>query len=201
MPTEEWNLRTWNKTYNWSQGGEEWSETWGGSEAQWFNVIYPRVHAFLPAGSILEIAPGFGRWTHFLRRYGVSMTVVDLAEQCIEFCKQRFRADSHIVYHVNDGTSTSMVPDGSIDFVCSFDSLVHAESGVIERYLAQLSRKLTPNGVGFVHHSNIGQYSTTDFRVPSDKLPYRVQRLLTQFGYYEHHHARAFSMTAQLFES
>ena len=59
MPNTEWNLTTWGKTHDWSQLGEEWSKAWGGSEAQWFYVIYPRIHAFLPAASMLEVASRF----------------------------------------------------------------------------------------------------------------------------------------------
>jgi SAM-dependent methyltransferase len=199
MPTIEENLKAWDGSYDWSQQGEEWSHSWGGSEAQWFNVIYPRVHAFLPAGSILEIAPGFGRWTNFLRRYCSKLTLVDLAAKCIEACKQRFATDSHISYYVNDGKSLAMVPDCTIDFVFSFDSLVHGESDVIESYLAQLARKLKPNGIGFIHHSNIGEYPMSRFR-PSEKVPERIREFLTRLGYYDRYHARAFSMTAQRFE-
>ena len=43
-------------------------------------------------------------------------------------------------------------------FVFSFDSLVYAENDVIAAYLSQLARKLSPDGVGFIHHSNIGAY-------------------------------------------
>ena len=49
--------------YDWSRAGEEWSEGWGGSHAQWYGVVLPRIARFLPASSILEIAPGHGRWT------------------------------------------------------------------------------------------------------------------------------------------
>lgn len=199
MPITDWNHATWNRTYDWSQQGEEWSQAWGGSEAQWFNVIYPRIHAFLPAGSILEIAPGFGRWTNFLRGYCSQLTIVDLAAKCIDACRQRFVKDSHITYHVNDGTSLAMVPDGTIDLVFSFDSLVHAESDVIEKYLAQLAEKLKPNGIGFIHHSNIGAYQRRRFSA-SEKIPERIRVFLTRLGYYDHPHARAFSMTAQRFE-
>jgi len=51
-----------------------------------------------------------------------------------------------------------MVPDGIVDFAFSFDSLVHADADILEAYLEQLARKLTHDGVGFVHHSNMGAY-------------------------------------------
>jgi hypothetical protein len=85
--------------------------------------------------------------------------VVDLSPQCIERCRERFRQVENIDYHVNDGSSLEMVADDSIDFAFSFDSLVHAEKEVIQAYLQQLAKKLRRNGVGFLHHSNLGEYS------------------------------------------
>src|SRR5262249_17939159 len=126
MATVEQNRSAWNETYSWEKRGEEWSEVWGGSESQWFGAIYPRLHRFIPTGTILEIAPGFGRWTHYLKNHCNKLFVVDLNERCITHCKERFADCTHISYHVNDGYSLAMVPDRSVDFVFCFDSLVHA---------------------------------------------------------------------------
>src|ERR1044072_1966729 len=122
MATVEENQAEWDVNYHWMNQGEGWSIPWGGSEAQWFWCIFPRIHAFLPAGTILEIAPGYGRWTHYLKGLCQHLIVVDLAASCIAACRQRFAAETHITYHVNDGMSLEMVPDSSIDFVFSFDS-------------------------------------------------------------------------------
>ena len=159
MPTIQQNSNLWNENYDWSHGGDEWSESWGGPEAQWFGAIYPRIQGFLPTGTILEIAPGFGRWTQFLKDSCERLMVVDLSERCIDSCKSRFAQTQHLEYYVNDGKSLEFIPDQSIDFAFSFDSLVHAEADVIEAYLHQLARKLKPNGIGFIHHSNIGAYT------------------------------------------
>ncbi len=70
--------------------------------------------------------------------------------------KKRFISNDNIEYHINDGKSLEQIQDESIDFAFSFDSLVHAESDVIQAYLEQLGKKLKPDGVGFIHHSNIG---------------------------------------------
>lgn len=159
MPSLQENLFMWDQSYGWPQDGNEWSEPWGGPEAEWFGTILPRIHRFLPARTILEIAPGFGRWTQFLKDHCEQLIVVDLSEKCIAACRDKFSASSHIIYHVNDGRSLAMIADDSIDFVFSFDSLVHAEADVIESYLAQLNSKLTANGAGFIHHSNLGMYA------------------------------------------
>ena len=47
-----------------------------------------------------------------------------------------------------------MVPEESIDFVFSYDSLVHVELDVMGEYIWQICRKLTPTGAAFLHHSN-----------------------------------------------
>jgi SAM-dependent methyltransferase len=154
MPTLETNKQHW-EDYEWPQGGDEWSVAWGGSEYVWYAVLLPRLLRFLPAPRVLEIAPGFGRWTHYLKELCDDLIVIDLAAQCIEACKRRFAESHHITYHVNDGLSLEAVPARSIDFVFSYDSLVHAEASVIRSYLRQLAEKLTPDGVGFIHHSNL----------------------------------------------
>jgi hypothetical protein len=171
MPTIEQNQQVWNKALNneWQDGGDSWSTAWGGVHSQWFGTILTRIHAFIPTETILEIAPGFGRWTQFLRHYCGRLILVDLAEQCIEACRRRFHDCTGISYHINDGKSLEMVPDDSISFVFSFDSLVHADAEVIEAYLNQLANKLTRNGVGFIHHSNLGSYRTgTPAALPSE---------------------------------
>lgn len=152
------NKQWWDQNYEWDEGGDEWSLPWGGANSQWFGSILPRVHRFLPAAHVLEIACGFGRWTQFLKDECEHLTAVDLAEHCVEACKRRFVDATNITYVVNDGSSLEFVPDSSIDFVFSFDSLVHADRGAIEAYLAQLPRILAPDGAAFLHHSNLGAY-------------------------------------------
>jgi SAM-dependent methyltransferase len=158
LPEVDRNLATWSSDWDWSRQGDEWSAPWGGTPALWYGALLPRIHAFVPAGTILEIAPGYGRWTQYLKDLCERLVIVDLTQGCIDHCRERFADSTNIEYHVNDGRSLEMVEDGSIDFAFSFDSLVHAESDVLGAYIDQLARKLTPGGVGFVHHSNIGAY-------------------------------------------
>jgi hypothetical protein len=183
MNSVEQNLKFWGQTYSWHEEGEEWSRIWGGSEAQWFFVIYPRIHRFLPVGAILEIAPGYGRWTEYLMGNCQRLVGVDLSATCVEACQRRFAATPAASFHVNDGYSLDMVADASIDFAFSFDSLVHAERDVIAAYAAELAKKLTPTGVAFLHHSNLGAYCDP----ATGELPAAVANL----------HARSLSVSAK----
>lgn len=153
MPTIDENRLRWN-TYDWADGGDEWSEVWGGTSYLWWGAVYPRIQHLLPVPVILEIAPGFGRFTQFLKDFCDEMLLIDLSDRCLDGCRKRFENEQHLSYYLGDGSSLTPIPDRKVDFVFSFDSLVHCESEVIEGYLRELPAKLTATGTGFIHHSN-----------------------------------------------
>jgi SAM-dependent methyltransferase len=161
------NKDTWT-AYDWSESGDEWSDAWGTTAQLFWGTVMPRIHRYVSTGKILEIAPGFGRMTQYLLQFCERLAVVDVTPRCIEACRARFASATHVTYHVNDGKSLAMFPDGTIDFAFSWDSLVHVEADVVESYLSELSRKLAANGVGFLHHSNLGAY------VRAGRLPWWI---------------------------
>lgn len=153
MATVAENLKHWTG-YDWARGGEEWSDSWGGSRIQWEGSILPRIAPFVPCERALEIAPGFGRWSRHLRPLCGALTLVDLVGDAVAACRERFAGDSGVSCFQNDGRTLPMVEAGSIDFAFSFDSLVHCELPELESYLAELSGKLARQGAAFLHHSN-----------------------------------------------
>lgn len=153
MPAIEWNVRKWDTEYNWGGEGEEWSAAWGSSRAQWLATLYPRLFSFLPAKRILEIAPGFGRWTSYLLPFCDEFKGIDLSAECVAACRERFAHVDKAEFLKNDGLSLGQL-SGHFDLVFSFDSLVHADTEVFEQYIPQVIAKLNPGGVAFIHHSN-----------------------------------------------
>ena len=137
---------------------------------QWYGSILPRVHRHLHAATILEIACGYGRWTHFLQDHCDRLIGIDLVAQCVEACRQRFAKASHLSFLQNDGRSLDFIADSSVDFVFSFDSLVHIDSTVMRAYLSQFPRILRPGGTAFLHHSNLGAYPLTARLLYTPKL-------------------------------
>jgi SAM-dependent methyltransferase len=158
MPTVTENKRYWDGLYSWNDGGEEWSRPWGGVASQWYATVLPRIYPIVPVATVLEIGCGYGRWTHFLKGLCERLILVDLSTECVATCKKRFSGSPHIEYHLNDGKSLDMIADASVDFVFSFDSLVHADTSVVSAYVRQLARILSRDGVAFLHHSNLGEY-------------------------------------------
>ncbi len=187
------NKQWWNES-DWAEAGNEWSSAYGTPAMQWQASILPRIHRYLPAATIVEIAPGFGRWTQFLKAACDELLLVDLSEKCIAACRERFQSEKHIRYHVNDGRSLAMIPDRAVDFLFSFDSLVHVEIDVLQAYVEQLPAKLAPDGVAFLHHSNLGAFAS--YFAALDRMP-RGRGLLSRLGLVEPgDHKRARSVTA-----
>ena len=188
----------WNNVYDWSRyHGDEWSARWGGPEMQWLWTILPRLRRYLPAPTILEIGPGHGRWSEYLKGHCQHLILLDLSERCIHHCKQRLGEDG-VSYRVSDGKTITGVEDGSVDFCFSFESLVQAESDVLQAYLDELARVLSPTGTAFIHHSNLGAYRLY-FRV-KDLVPKRMRRPLKRAGLLDYDEMRAPSVTAGWFE-
>jgi SAM-dependent methyltransferase len=206
MPSLVWNKQHWNSRSHWDfyGDGEQWSEHWGTSASQWLTSIYPRLAPFLPAASVVEIAPGMGRWTQYLLPHCESYLGVDLSELCVTSCQERFAGHRDVRFAVNDGRSLPMVPDRSVDLVFSFDSLVHAESDVMTAYLQELARVLNPrSGVAFLHHSNLARYRGSapvrDVLHRAAWLLRPARPLLNRCGIFAWHGGRARSESAALF--
>jgi len=162
MPDLDENIAYWNKQFHWRYGGDEWSNWWGSPRAEWEATVFPRVAGYLPVFRIVEIAPGFGRWTEFLRDYADELIGVDVAKRCVKACRRRFRGDRRLRFAVNDGRTLPKVDARSADLVFSFDSLVHVEWDVMRSYVHEVARVLGDHGVAFLHHSNMAAYSAED---------------------------------------
>jgi SAM-dependent methyltransferase len=150
----EWNMSVWDKDYAWSEDGDEWSKPWGGAELQWKHCIRPRIGQWLPTGSILEIAPGHGRWAAYLSAECERYVGVDYSETCVDFCRKRFAGNPGVQFFSNDGKTLDMVPDASVDFVFSFDSLVHVDWSVLTGYIDECLRVMKSGAAAMLHHSN-----------------------------------------------
>lgn len=127
-------------------------------EKQWATIIWPVIKES-DFACALEIACGHGRQTEYLRRHARELHLVDINESCIQACRERFgqqRDGCSFHYHVTDGNHLKMIAEGSISFVCSWDSMVHFDKTVMADYVREIARVLKPGGTAFLHHSNFG---------------------------------------------
>ena len=143
--------RQWNNESMWTDGGHEWSTSFGTTENLWNKYIFDDIKEFR-GKKILEIAPGHGRITQFLSILASELLVVDLNETCIKKTKEKL--EHHVLgYFVNNGNDLSQIRDNSQDLVFSFDSFVHIHKNVIDDYIGEIYRVLKPGGKSFIHHS------------------------------------------------
>jgi len=150
--------RIWNDLTLWSDGGHEWSKSFGTTEKLWNEHIFDDIKEFRNK-KILEIAPGHGRITQFLSILASELIVVDLNETCIQKTKEKL--GHHVLaYFVNNGNNLPNIRDNSQDLVFSFDSFVHMHKNVIDDYIGEIYRVLKPGGCSYIHHSWI--YSNQD---------------------------------------
>lgn len=172
--------------------GVAWAGYYAGVEAQasgeWNETILPRVQD-ANFKSVLEIAPGAGRWAEiFHSRYHTQKYVgVDLNAPAIEVLRtQRFPTATYpqLSFFANDGSTLPMVPARSITFAFSYDSMVHFPPSAVANYLRELSRVLKPGGTAFLHHANM------PLCTPSD--PCRPKRICIQLPNGTVAHVRGF---------
>ena len=183
MPDIGWNKATWDGAYDWAQAGDEWSGPWGGSAAMWYATIMPRIGSMLLGAAVLEIAPGHGRCTQFLLQFAGRYHGIDLSEQCVAYCRERFAGRKRASFHLNDGVSLAAVGKERFDLVFSFDSLVHADMDAIAAYVPQIIQLLRPGGIAFLHHSNLAAYPGQEWQHRSTEVSAaNVAELVTRHG-------------------
>lgn len=170
----EKSINFWNQQAYIPNDGEGWSEDFGGSEAQWINIIKPRIRKYIPCKKIVEIACGWGRWSRFLMNESNQYYGFDFSKSAIDSCNQKYTFDilnKKASFYLNDGKNLKEIEKDSIDFIFSFDSLVHTNMDAIGAYLNEIKRILTYNGRAFLHHSNMMDYEES-YENPHGRSPY-----------------------------
>ncbi len=141
------NVALWN-TYDWSKHGEEWTRS-----AEWkSHMVEDYLVPHVPQGcTALEIGPGGGRWTDYLRHRTSRLVVLDLAERALELCRKRFADASNIEYLLGSGCDIDL-PEQSVDAIWSYDVFVHINPVDTRAYFREFGRILKPGGCAVIHH-------------------------------------------------
>ncbi|MCL2206524.1 MAG: class I SAM-dependent methyltransferase [Fibromonadales bacterium] len=118
------------------------------------NSTFLKYFEQLDCSSIVELACGHGRHIQKYLNKAKAITLVDINEENIEFCKKRYSNDTKIKYVVNAGSNFSGIEDASQTSVFSYDAMVHFELLDIISYIKDANRILTNGGKILFHHSN-----------------------------------------------
>lgn len=122
-------------------------------DSLWESCIWPHIRQ-CDFSTVLDLATGHGRNAAPLSRLAGQLWLVDIHQENLDHCRQRFAGDDRFRYLLTNGISLEGVPDESISLVYCFDAMVHFDSDVVRAYLGEIRRVLRAGGHGFCHHSN-----------------------------------------------
>ncbi len=120
---------------------------------QWESIIYPFIEGS-DFSKTVDLAAGHGRNTLHLKEVAQKIIIVDINQENLDYCQERFKEDPQISFVKTDGTGLQEIPDESITFIYCWDAMVHFDSDVVRSYLKEFNRVLVSGGRGFCHHSN-----------------------------------------------
>lgn len=116
--------------------------------------IFARFFKHLNLEHIVELACGHGRHVQKYMNLAKKITLVDVNEENIEYCKTRFQGNDKIDYLVNTGSNFQGIPDDSVTSIFCYDAMVHFELVDVALYLADSYRILRKGDYILFHHSN-----------------------------------------------
>jgi len=152
----------------------------------WEGLIWPFLKDYnVDFSSVLELAVGHGRMTQILLEKAGHLTGVDVLQENIDFCRERFADATNLTLIRNDGMTLDGVGDGAISFAFCFDSMVHFDSDVLRSYLAEFQRVLKPGGLAFCHHSNLTRNPAGDFQRAAHARNFMSQALFHHYAHKE----------------
>ena len=151
--------------------------------AQWQDLIQPFLAGYdIDYRSTLELAVGHGRMTEILLQQADHLTGVDVLQENIDFCSDRFGDHPKLTLLRNDGVTLPEVETDSVNFVFCFDSMIHFDSDVVRAYLREFKRILAPGGKAFLHHSNLSRNPGGNFQTNAHARNFMSQALFQHYA-------------------
>ena len=130
--------------------------------------------------TVAEIGPGGGRWTQYFRP-AKHVYIIDPFEQMLNETKIVF-GQNNITAIQNSGTDFPGIPEGSINYLFTFDVFVHLDLEVIEQYLINAKKILHDHGTMFIHYGDKTKYEGAQNIGYAWNSPVEMNKLLKKLG-------------------
>lgn len=159
-------LREWC-AYHHAKQNDEWFEIAEAEDAVavfWGNnSVFKKEFDKLDLENVIEIACGWGRHVPHYLGMASKVTLVDILEENMIICKERFKTENKITYYRNNGYNLEELEAESYTAVFSYDSMVHFELFDVYEYMKDIYRVLRQGGKALLHHSNYSKDYQADF--------------------------------------
>lgn len=113
--------------------------------------------------NVIELACGWGRHVPYYVDKAGKVTLVDILEENMSICKDRFSEYSNITYYKNNGYNLEKLSENSYTSLFTYDSMVHFEMMDVYEYLKDIYRVLKKGSKALFHHSNYAEDYMADF--------------------------------------
>lgn len=118
------------------------------------STIFRRQFDRLNLESVIELACGHGRHAEQIAARCGRLTLMDIHEDNISFCRERLKGHANVQFVLNSGFDFRPVEDSSTTAIFCYDAMVHFSPDIVESYLLDARRVLRPGGMALLHHSN-----------------------------------------------
>lgn len=118
------------------------------------NSVFNQMFKKLDLSNVIELGCGRGRHVPKYMESAGEITLVDILQENIDLCKERFKGNEHVHYYKNNGYDLKELKDNSYSALYTYDAMVHFEMMDIYSYLKDIYRILEKGGRALCHHSN-----------------------------------------------
>lgn len=122
----------------------------------------------LDLSNIIELGCGIGRHVQEYIENAGQVMLVDIVQENIDICRERFKGDGRVHYYKNDGYDLRELAADSYSALYTYDAMVHFEMIDIYFYLKDIYRVLQKGGRALFHHSN----NTRDYKYSFANAPH-----------------------------
>ena len=121
-------------------------------------TLFRRLFEKLDLSAVVELACGHGRHAERIAQKCGQLTLMDIHQRNIDFCRDRLAGFSNVAYFVNSGFDFPL-PSSSQTAIFCYDAMVHFSPDVVRSYLIDTARVLKTGGLALYHHSNYSEPS------------------------------------------